>query len=276
MAVTDILKRNPTGLARVAHESAARALSNAEARRSKAAADLANAEAAQADAATGDDAAAAGALEAATRRVRDARDLIAAFDDRIIPAARAGLALAESGLDQAERLANCEAAKAKRKAAAARLTRDYPGLAASYAELVAIVQDADDAIAAANANLPAGHAPLETVEAIARDIPAEPVRVVSDRVEPVWHHASGDRVNDPSRVRDGIYRGREGSPIQYVDADRCRQIPKRVVVSIPARPPVHAARLADTPLPPLKPSAPVDAEPVTQHLPVSEAGEAAA
>jgi len=276
MAVTDILKRNPTGLARVAHEAATRALANAESRRTKAASDLIDAEAAQAAAATSDTDAMSGALEAATRRLRDAKDLVAAFDDRIIPAAKAGLALAESGLVNAEREASYQAAEAKRKAAATRLVKDYPDLATRYGELLFAVQEADAAIEAANADLPTGRQPLETVEAMVRDHPALPPRIVSESVESVWYHASGDRVVDPSRIRDSVYRYPVGSSVQHLSTDHCRQFRKRVLTTVPGRPGVTGARLADTPLAPLRFPAPADAEPVTEYLSVDRADQDAA
>lgn len=259
-------RKDPISAARKGLDDATQRLANAEARRDKAAADVAAAERAQDVAATADGEAQASILATATRAVRDARDLYADLDDRILPSLRTAVAVAEAALADAERTATYDSAIAQRKAAAARLAKEYPGLAATYADLMAVVQEADNAIADANANLPAGRDALDTVEGTVRDIPAQPRKVISDRVEPIWHHASGDRVLDPSRVQGGVYRYSLGAQVHQLGADHCRKIDKRVLVYTPAQPGVPGARLADTPLPPLKPDAVGTPDPITEYI----------
>lgn len=259
-------RKDAVSSARKALDDAARALANAEARREKAAADVAAAERAQDVAATADGEAAVGVLESATRQVRDARDLLTAFDDRVIPAARAAVTAAEAAVADAERTATYDRAIAQRKVAAARLAKEYTPAITTLAELKAIVADADRAIDEANANLPAGRDALDTVEGTVRDIPAQPRKVISDRVEPIWHHASGDRVQDPSRVQGGVYRYGLGPQVHQLGADHCKRIDKRVVTYTPAQPAIPGARLADTPLPPLKPDAVGAPDPITEYL----------
>lgn len=190
-------------------------------------------------------------LETATRRLRDARDLVDAFDHQVIPAAEAAVTDAEAALADAEKLVQYAAAEAQAKAARAKLAKDYPDLQRRYTELLELVANADAAIEAANRNLPADAAPLATVEAPVRDHPALPRRIVSDTIQGVWHHQSGDRVADPSRVVNGKYQQRSSGTFHALGTDHCQMFDKRVVVSIPARPAVHGPRLAATPLPPL-------------------------
>jgi hypothetical protein len=276
MAVTDMLKRNPAALARKAHDDATRALANAQARRDRAANDLAAAQEAQTEAATTEADDAHSTLEASTRRVREARDMLAALDDRIIPAAVSALALAEAAMKDTEREAAYRAAEARRKSAAARLVKEYPDLAAAYGQLLIAVQEADAAVEAANADLPEGREPLLTVEQLTRDIAAQPRRVISDQVENIWHHQSGDRVNNQTWVKDGHYSPPRHGGVQYLGTDRCRQIPKRVVVSIPPIQGQQGPRLADTVLPPLRlPDAP-QPEAETEYRQVDAADSEAA
>jgi hypothetical protein len=192
--------------------------------------------------------------------------MIQAFDEKVIPAAREGFAVAQAGLEDAQRLAAYEAAIAQRKAAADRLKKDYPDLAKAYAQLLATVQDADAAIEAANGNLPHGRDPLDTVEATVRDHPAVPRRIISDEVKSIWHHASGEIVNDPSRIKGGIYRHPHSDTVHFMGTDHCRAIPRRVVVSVPFRPGLAGPRLTKDALPPLRPEAPADRAPVTEYL----------
>jgi hypothetical protein len=266
MAVTDILKRDPVAAARKAHEGAQRGLANAKAKRTAALAEVEAAERAQTIAATADGDAADGVLETATRRLRDARDLVDAFDHRVIPAAEAAVTDAEAALADAEKQVQYVAAEAQAKAARAKLAKDYPDLQRRYTELLELVANADAAIEAANRNLPADAAPLATVEAPVRDHPALPRRIVSDTIQGVWHHQSGARVIDPSRVVNGKYQHRNSGAVHHLTVDQCQMFDKRVVVSIPARPAVHGPRLAATPLPPLTVAAPADGSEVTEYL----------
>lgn len=266
MAVQNILKRDPVAAARKAHEAAARALANAQTRRAAAQTEVEAAEQAQTVAATADGEAADGVLETATRRLRDARDMLDAFDRRVIPAAEAALSEAETQMADAQRQAQYAAAEAQAKAARSRLVKEYPDLQRRYAELLALVTEADAAIEAANANLPAGQHPLDTVESAIRDHPAQPRRIVSDTVQPIWHHLSGDRVLDPARVVNGRYQHKDGGAVHHLGSNQCKRIDLRVVVAIPPRPGVAGPRLADTPLPPLTIDAPADRPAVTEYL----------
>lgn len=146
MAVTDILKRDPVATARKTHEAAQRGLANAQAKRAAAVAEVEAAERAQTVAATADGDAADGVLESATRRLRDARDLVDAFDRRVIPSAGAAVTEAEAGVADAERQVQYAAAEAKGAAARAKLAKDYPGLEQRYTELLNLVAEADAAI----------------------------------------------------------------------------------------------------------------------------------
>lgn len=266
MAVTDILKRDPVAAARKAHETAQRGLANAKAKRDAAVAEVLSAERAQTAAATADGEAADGVLESATRRLRDARDLVDAFDRRVIPAAEAALADAEAAIAEAEKQVQYAAAEAQAKAARAKLAKEYPDLQRRYVELLDLVTAADAAVDAANRNLPADASPLPTVEAPLRDHPAPPRRIVSDTIQGIWHHQGGQRVNDQSRVVNGKYHQRSSGGVHFLGTDHCQKFDKRVVVSIPARPAVHGPRLAATPLPPLTIDAPSDRPEVTEYL----------
>jgi len=269
-----ILRRDPAILARNIRDDAVKSLATMQTRRAKVEADVAAAEAAQALAA-GDAEASPEALEASTRILRDARDLLAAFDERIIPAARQNIAAADRVVVEREKEGAYEAAEAKRRAAAARLVKEYPGLAKTYSDLVRAVEEADMAVEAANTNLPEGREPLLTVEQLTRDTPAKPRAIVSDEVKDIWHHQSGDRVNNQAWVKNGHYSPPRHGEVQYLGSDRCRQIPKRVVVSIPAVQGELGPRLAATVLPPLRFSDAAPPEPETQYLAVDTADEAA-
>lgn len=266
MAVTDILKRDPVVAARKIHEAAQRGLANVQSKRAAAVAEVEAAERAQTVAATADGDAADGVLESATRRLRDARDLVDAFDRRVIPAAEAAVIQAEAAMADAEKQVQYAAAEAQGKAARAKLAKEYPDLQRRYTELLALVDGADAAIEAANANLPADTTPLETVEAPVRDHPALPRRIVSDTVQGIWHHQSGDRVLDQSRVANGKYQHRNSGAVHHLSADHCTRVDKRVVVSIPPRAGVSGPRLSATPLPPLKLDAPSDRPEVVEYL----------
>ena len=200
MAVTDILKRDPVVAARKTHEAAQRGLANAQSKRAAAVAEVEAAERAQTVAATADGDAADGVLESATRRLRDARDLVDAFDRRVIPAAEAAVIQAEAAMVDAEKQVQYAAAEAQGKAARAKLAKEYPDLQRRYTELLALVDGADAAIEAANANLPADTTPLETVEAPVRDHPAAPHRV---------RHSTGHLASPERRPRPGSVQGRE-------------------------------------------------------------------
>lgn len=259
MAVTDILKRDPVATARKTHEAAQRGLANAQAKRAAAVAEVEAAERAQTVAATADGDAADGVLESATRRLRDARDLVDAFDRRVIPSAEAAVTEAEASVTDAEKQVQYAAAEAKGAAARAKLAKDYPGLEQRYTELLNLIAEADAAIDAANASLPANADPLPTVEGPVRDYPAQPERIVSDTVQGLWYHQDGSRVQDQSRVKDGKYQPHRGSGmVHHVVTDHCRKIDTRVIVSVPFRAGVSGPRLSATKLPPLKPEAPAD------------------
>ncbi|QCQ97741.1 hypothetical protein [Brevundimonas sp. SGAir0440] len=259
MAVTDILKRDPVAAARKTHEAALRGLSNALAKQTAAVAEVEAAERAQTVAATADGDAADGVLENATRRLRDARDLVEAFDRRVIPAAEAAVMQAEAAVADAEKQVQYAAAEAQGKAARAKLAKEYPDIQRRYTELLEMVVGADAAIEAANANPPAEASPLPTVEAPIRDFPAQPERILSDTVQPLWYHQDGSRVRDQSRVKDGKYQHHKpGIMVHNVVTDHCRKIDTRVVVSVPFRAGVSGPRLSATKLPPLKAEAPAD------------------
>lgn len=272
MAVTDILKRDPVAAARKTHEAALRGLSNAQAKRVAAVAEVDAAERAQTVAATADGDAADGVLEGATRRLRDARDLMDAFDRRVIPSAEAAVTHAEAGVADAERQVQYAAAEAKGAAARAKLAKEYPDIQRRYTELLEIVVGADAAIEAANANLPADAFPLPTVEGPIRDFPAQPERIVSDTIQGLWYHQAGSRVVDQSRVKDGKYQQRSSGMVHHVVTDHCRKIDTRVIVSVPFRAGVSGPRLSATKLPPLKPEAPADLPEKTEYR-VPDAGQ---
>lgn len=259
MAVTDILKRDPVATARKNHEAALRGLANAQAKRAAAFAEVEAAERAQTVAATADGDAADGVLESATRRLRDARDLVDAFDRRLIPSAEAAVTDAKASVTDAEKQVQYAAAEAKGAAARAKLVKDYPGLEQRYTELLNLIAEADAAIDAANANLPANADPLPTVEGPVRDYPAQAERIASDSVQGLWYHQDGSRVLDQSRVKDGKYQPhRSSGMVHHVVTDHCRKIDTRVIVSVPFRAGVSGPRLSATKLPPLKPEAPAD------------------
>ena len=260
MAVTDLLKRDPVAAARKNHEAAQRGLANAQSKRAAAIAEVEAAERAQTVAATADADAADGVLETATRRLRDARDLVDAFDNRVIPAAQAKVEEADSDLVQAEKLARYTAAEAEVKAARDRLTKEYPGLQRRYCDLLAAVSAADNLVSTINCDLPDGAVALQTVEAAVRDFPAQEKADLSERLVSLWHHDTGELIRDQSRVKDkgeyGVYDPRDRGNAYTLGVMHCVRLNRLEVTVRPYVSGVTGGRLAATPLPPLRPEPP--------------------
>lgn len=269
MAIANPLKRDPVAAARKEREAAQRALANAQTRRQDAVAEVASAERAQEVAATADGDAAAGVLETATRRLRDARDLLEAFDKRVVPAAQAKVQEADAALVQAEKLARYTAAEAQVKAARDRLTKEYPDLQRRYSELLATVSAADKLVSTINGDLPDGAVALQTVEAPVRDIPAQHKADLSERLVSLWHHEGGERVQDQSRVKDrgdhGVYDPRDRGGVHTLSPMRCFRADKLEVTVQPYVAGATGGRMAATPLPPLRPEQPASRDPIIEY-----------
>lgn len=134
---------------------------------------------------------AAGFMDPADKRAKDRASLQAARE----AAEDASLMLAEAERRHAAALAAdaeaarrvvYEAAKIQAEAAAADLAKLYPKLALDLVALLGRTAKAQQAVAAANADLPAGAAPLADPEIAVRGTPALPREVLSETEQVLW------------------------------------------------------------------------------------------
>lgn len=92
---------------------------------------------------------------------------------------------------EAARLAKYEEAAKLAAEVREELATKYPELAVGLLRLLHSVTYADAAIDAANEDLPAGRARLESVEAAVRDVPESPRRNLRERVVALWAYPDG-------------------------------------------------------------------------------------
>lgn len=108
------------------------------------------------------------------------------------------LAQAQARLEEERRIALCAAAEEANRAAEKAL-RSYPTLAQKIVGVIKAVAEADEAVAAANASLPAGKAPVAFVEHTVRGLPREHDRIVEVIDTEVWCYENGVPV-EPERI----------------------------------------------------------------------------
>lgn len=144
----------------------------------------------------------ADAQRTAARRAADrAAALVEALEKR--------LAEAETSEAEAGRRQRYEEAKAAADKAAALLRKEYSKHAVAIRGIVVELAKADQAVKAANADLPAGADPLAAPEASVRERPAEEREVLKCETVLAWCHAdSWDRIPAEREVevrsRDGV------------------------------------------------------------------------
>ncbi|MFG1300963.1 hypothetical protein V5F49_14315 [Xanthobacter sp. V3C-3] len=131
---------------------------------------------------SGDDARTAhrAALQTARDDLEDAQAALLAIQSRL---AQEREAAAEAG-----RVAAYDAAIAKRDATVALILEKYPQLAGGFVDLIRASAEADLAIEAVNADLPAGAEPLVQAERLARSMPGTPRRLLSEKTVRLWCH----------------------------------------------------------------------------------------
>ncbi|GJE00025.1 hypothetical protein [Methylobacterium isbiliense] len=182
--------------------------------------------------------------------------------------AEAVVRLAEERL-QESRAREAEAARVARyreaqslKATAEKRLAEYPAAALIIQDILASVGAADAAIAAANADLPAGAVPLEHPEQLVRGLPGEAEVVLSKTVKPGrWvyvgpHDHLGDVAPELiSKIEHTTRNGKSyGKDYGRIPMDRSRlefaevaRTPDRVVTAyLPARPAYRPESLANT------------------------------
>ncbi|MDI4666916.1 hypothetical protein K9U40_21705 [Xanthobacter autotrophicus] len=130
----------------------------------------------------GDDARTAhrASLQTARDDLEDAQAALLAIQSR--------LAQEREAAAEAARIAAYDAAIAKRDEVAALIREKYPQLAGGLVDLICASAEADLAIGAANANLPAGAERLEAVELVARARPGTPRKLISEKKVRLWCH----------------------------------------------------------------------------------------
>ncbi len=195
-------------------------------------------------------------------------DALASLQDEIGAAAQdaanaeAILAFLEGRLEAVEaaeaedrRKAAYDTAIAKRGAAAKRLRLEYQKLAVGLRDLVKLIAEADVAVERANAVLPLGSAALEGAEALVRDVPGTPRRVVSEKIENLWVVSGGSQpAGNQEAIRaqadgTGTFTYEAGGFRHTVRYERRRFRRIEVVDSLPTR---VSDRLAEIRLPGLR------------------------
>lgn len=164
-------------------------------------------------------------------------------------------AAAVSGEAETVRIAAYDAARSARDEAAAAVSAEYPGLVARILELVAVLAEADAAVEAVNADLPAGAEMLLSAEMIARHIPGLPREDISDRTVELWCREGEDRPI-PESMQGRVFSQEDGTGYYSTDTGRHAFVKRRFrrVAYRPATPSQHIARLASSlALPPLRP-----------------------
>lgn len=201
----------------------------------------------------------AGAADAAKHR-----ELLAQLDGEVSELAVL-LALAEERHTAAV-AEEAEAARVAKYDEAAKLAAEvgeelaakYPELVAGLMHLLHRVTYADDAIRAANEELPAGRARLEPVEAAVRDAPDLPRKNLRERVVVLWAYSDGKTpLSDDLQARVSSSNGQTGHIVPKANewAPSGHAVVKKRFRRIEYLEPVsglRAARLADLKIPALR------------------------
>lgn len=197
-AQTDALrKRDAVAVAAAALSTVEQGQTEARIRYEAATAAVRHASAALAKGGAGNEAA---DFHEATRLQAEAKAQLDGFADYVLPEAKANLARAEAEAAEATRLCVYLDAEARAQAAAERLRSDYPKIARSLLSLMSDLVSANEAVRAANGDLPEGCRALSDPESAVRDRPSLAAEVVDDRVEERWVYAGTDRLVADSAV----------------------------------------------------------------------------
>ncbi len=133
------------------------------------------------------------ATEPALQKILDQKQAATVQRDRakaLVEALETKLATVRGEEAQAQKTAVYDAARAKLDAAAKRLRDEYAKHATAIATIIRECAEADAAVSQANADLPADGDPLLIVEALVRDQPALPRKVIKEKTVSLWTYVS--------------------------------------------------------------------------------------
>jgi len=169
--------------------------------------------------------------DATLRQLVEARTDAGVRVDRataLVEALRERLEAAQTREAEAARVTAYEAAHAQAEEARAALVELYPGLARDLMSLMRVVAEAEIAVQAANADLPAGAAPIAGVEASVRDLPGVPETVLSETYVERWVEVGKVTPGsfDQHAVQD-LGRGQGVIKIPGIAAKDCRPVERR-------------------------------------------------